>query len=345
MKNISYFSCAQPNVIAQMHEHALQISSFNGIELYQEPRKLVQGIIEVFEKYDFSFPVLGYDVYNIEAEAMGQQISFKKEGSPQIDRKNLLIHSKADLDKLYLKKPIIEKGRFKFVILATEEYIKRTNLFPPLQFTAPFSLAAQIYNIENLIIKMLSDAKFVHELMKRITYNILIPWIDYQQEYFLEARPILGADAMASPPNLTYSMLEEFVVPYIKILKEELGSEVGVVNWWGDSYFSDPIEFYKLKKEVSPNNKIIRIQDPDLAKLNLDKIVKFINKNNLKLTLGLGASFISLQSSKDIHERVIKYCEAGKKVKEFTLYFCNISYDTSPAKIKQAISSARECFA
>jgi len=344
-KNISqnsmFFLDESPIITAQMHEHAIKVTGLSGKEIYTNPKKLVNGIISVYKKYNFNYPVLGYDVYNIEAEALGQEINFIKTGAPQLNHNNNLIKSKNDFKKINIRNIDQKKARLSYVIEATKIYTDKTGITPPLQFTAPFSLAAQLYGIEKLLMKIMTDPGFAEELFSRVTNDVIIPWIKFQKEKFPKAKLVLGADALTSPPNLSICLIEKFVVPYIKKIKNICGPEVGIVNWWGDSYFKNPKRFFQLKQSVSPNNKILRIQDPDLAKLNIDKVVNYSIKNNMSLTFGFGASFLTQANLDSIKARASEYVEKGKKAKNFTLYLCNISKDTPEEKIYQVINSAR----
>jgi len=178
--------------------------------------------------------------------------------------------------------------------------------------------------------------------MNIITENILIPWINYQKSIIPNWEVALGADALASPPNLTLDLLEEFVVPYILKLKDECGDNVGVVNWWGESHVKDLDRFLALKYKVSPDNNILRVQDPDLEEIDLNLITDFASSKNMKLTFGIGAKILSSGSVEDIKQRVKNYVKNGSKVEDFTLYLCNISKDTPPENIHAAVNKARD---
>src|SRR6056297_1651044 len=102
-----------------MHEHVMKIKSCEGKELYTNSKLLVEGIIEIYKKYNFSDPGLGYDVYNIEAEASGQDLIFFKDSSPQTSQKSYLINSEKDFIKLQNTK-IGKSGRMNFVNEALE---------------------------------------------------------------------------------------------------------------------------------------------------------------------------------------------------------------------------------
>ena len=52
---------------------------------------LVTGTLEVQEKYGIDVPVLDYDVYNIEAEAIGQAMKYSETDMPDVDRTRPLV--------------------------------------------------------------------------------------------------------------------------------------------------------------------------------------------------------------------------------------------------------------
>ncbi len=323
-----------------MHEHVMKIKQYEGEELYTNSRLLVEGVIEIYKKYNFSDPGLGYDVYNIEAEASGQDLIFFKDSSPQTSQKKFIIKDKSDFEKLKHIE-MGKDGRMSFVTDALKIYKEKYGSTPPLQFCAPFSLAVAIYGYEKLVTDMYTKPDFIHELMNIITKNIIIPWIDYQKSIIPNWEVALGADALASPPNLTLDLLEEFVVPYLLKIKDKCGDKVGVVNWWGESYVKDMDRFLALKHKVSPNNSILRVQDPDLEDIDLKMITNFAQKNKMDLTFGIGAKILSSGSVEDIEERVEKYVTHGSEVDNFTLYLCNISKDTPAKNIYAAINTAR----
>lgn len=319
----------------------MKIKNCEGKELYTNSKLLVDGVIDIYKKYNFSDPGLGYDVYNIEAEACGQDLIYFEDSSPQTSQKEFIIKTKDDLDKLKGLQ-MSKDGRMPFVINALKIYQKQYGSTPPLQFCAPFSLAVAIYGYEKLVTDMYMKPDFIHKLMKTITEEVLIPWINHQKSVIPNWKVALGADALASPPNLTLDLLEEFVVPYILKLKNECGNSVGVVNWWGESYVKDIDRFLALKHKVSPDKSILRVQDPDLEDTNLKFIADFASSKNMSLTFGIGAKILSNGAVEDINRRVKNYIKKGNEVENFTLYLCNISKDTPAKNIHEAVNTARK---
>ena len=73
-------------VFAQMHEFALHELNIPPNEFYGSAELLVKGSLEVMETYGIDVPLLDYDVYYIEAEALGQEIINSDTGMPDVDR-------------------------------------------------------------------------------------------------------------------------------------------------------------------------------------------------------------------------------------------------------------------
>ena len=71
---------------AQMHEFVMKQLGVNAEEFYTTPKLLPCGTLEIMEKYGIDVPFLDYDVYNIEAEALGQEIKYSDCVMPDVDR-------------------------------------------------------------------------------------------------------------------------------------------------------------------------------------------------------------------------------------------------------------------
>ena len=78
-------------VCAQMHEFVMKEIGAHAQEFYTSPELLPTGTLEVQQKYGIDVPVLDYDVYNIEAEAIGQEVIYRETDMPDVDRTKPLI--------------------------------------------------------------------------------------------------------------------------------------------------------------------------------------------------------------------------------------------------------------
>ena len=102
-------------VLAQINEHVFQLFGADMREAYTNAGKFVEMNRAVFEYYGLDLPGFYYDIYNIEAEALGQRINWDPRRMPDVDRGNPLIREPRDLDRL--KPPDFKKsGRMPFVL-------------------------------------------------------------------------------------------------------------------------------------------------------------------------------------------------------------------------------------
>jgi uroporphyrinogen-III decarboxylase len=323
-------------VYAQMHEFTMNELGIPAKTFYTTPEILTPATLEIAEQYGLDVGFVDYDVYNIEAEALGQKVVFFEKDMPDVDRTSPLISSPDDLDKI--KTPDFDAaGRFPSVMEMQLIYTKLTDLPPSLQFCAPFSLAANIRGLENLIMDIHMHPDFARGLFDAIVEEILAPWILYQKKHFPNSASIAGADAMASLPIINLEILDEWVVPYILRLRKICGPEVYVPNWIGERFLKNPEEMLALKLQVSPD--FIEGQDPDVESLGPAFYKKYAEKHNLPLVLGVGATFLANATPEEVSQRVNHYVDLGGKNGCFALYLCNLGATTPPENVRAAIEA------
>jgi uroporphyrinogen-III decarboxylase len=325
-------------VYAQIHDFAAKELGIPGRVFYNDPEIMVTAILETQARYGLEVPALSYDVYNIEAQGLGQKLLYGEGGAPDIDRNQPLIRTPDDLS--CIKTPDFETGRFAQIIQMLAIYQKLTGSVPTLQFCAPFSLAANLVGIENLLVAIYTQPNFVRSLLERLTEEVLAPWILYQKAHFPTASAIRGADAVASIPVVNLAILKGWVAPYIFRLRQLCGPEVNVANWVGEHKLKSPQDMLALKLSVGPG--AIQGQDPDVAILGPEFYKQFAIKNQVPLVLGVGAGFIDQSSPTEIRERVRHYVEVGKVGGRFALYLCNISATTPAENVRAAIEAVVE---
>ncbi len=325
-------------IYAQMHEFAMKELGHAGPEFYTTPEILVKGSLEVMEKYGIDVPLIDYDVYNIEAEALGQNLVFPDQSTPDVDRSSPLIQDRKDLRKI--KTPdFYSDGRFPQVVEMASTFRRLTDCEPWLEFCAPFSLAANIRGIDKLLLDTYADPDFSRELLHRLTEEVLIPWIQCLEEAFPDSRGISGADAFASLPIVNLEILEEWIVPYILRIREVCGDKVSVPNWAGEKHLKDPLVMLDIKRKVCPD--FVEAQDPDIETLGPELYKDYAEKCNVPLVLGIGSHFLNQSTPEEIVDRVKYYLDVGSKNGRFALYLCNISASTPPENIRAATETVK----
>lgn len=322
-------------VLTQMHEFAMRELGCNAREFYTTPEIFIPGVLQVQEKYGIDVSVIDYDVYNIEAEALGQEIIYGDDHMPDVDRTRPLIRDHSDLEKI--KTPDFDSdGRFAQVIEMKRIFRQLTGgVEPTLQFCAPFSLAANIRGLEQLLMDMYTNPDFAHALLDRLVENVLAPWILRLKEEFPGAAGVCGSDASGSLPIVSPEIVREWIIPNALKLRELCGPEVYIPNWVGESLLQNPEEMLDFKNRVCPG--FIEGQDPDVETLGPSFYKAYAEKKEIPLVLGVGAAFMALSSPEEVAERIRHYIEVGGKNGRFALLLCNLGATTPPENVKKAI--------
>lgn len=326
-------------IYAQMHEYVAVHAGIPTRDFYTRADLMVPELIEAQASLGIDVVSLTYDIYNIEAEALGQAISFTETGVPDIDRNHPLIRDCADLDRIHT--PDFKRdGRFNNVIEMMRYFEDLTGISPTPGFCAPFTLAANLRGIEQLLMDLYEAPDFAHSLLDRLTDEVLAPWILYQKSCFPSATKISGADAMASIPIINPTILHDWVIPRIDRLRNLCGSQVSVANWVGESHLKQPSTMLDLKLKVGPGS--ILGQDPDVDVLSPGFYRDYAEQHGLPLILGIGAAFLSEAQPNQITERIEHYIREGRASTGFVLYLCNVGPTTPQENIQAAVRAAHD---
>ncbi len=324
---------------AQMHEFAMVWCGTRGRTFYTDANALVTAIIKTAEDFDFDVPGLGYDVYNIETEALGQELIFSERQAPVVNSALRLLKEKKDF--LSLKPPLSgSSGRMPFVLNTLRLYQERTGIPPTIQFCAPFSLAVLLRGYENFIYDVYEDKRFAHDLLAFLTEEVIAPWINVQKDEFPESAIAIGADALCSPPMVNTTLIKNFSIPYILKLRELCRVPVAVINWWGESRVKNPVELLTLKLKVASG--LIRAQDPDVATLGPEIFKEFAVKNNVALELGVGDVILNRGTEEEIRDRIKHYIHKASQGGKCILYLSSLNADTPPENIQIAVNAIRK---
>ncbi|MFQ5783748.1 MAG: cobalamin-dependent protein [Alphaproteobacteria bacterium] len=324
--------------IVQMHEFAMTNMGQPGREFYTDPEAFVRGICRTAIDYRFDTPSFIWDVYNVEAEALGLPLVLFEDMAPALDNVNPLIKTEADLAALKTPDPATA-GRMPMVAEIIHLVKELTGRRPPLCFCGPFTMAAHLMTFENLIVQINRNPGFVHKVMAFIVDEVLVPYGAYMLKQFPDLPFYDGSDATASLPFITLEMQEEFAMEPILRMQRQLTLPVLVDNWWGDSYPDDKERFWENKLKVTPG--YFKIQDPDLWKVGLKEPMDFARRKNKSVVLGIDNNLFQNGPAEEIEKRVHEYMEAIEEAGgKGCAYFCNLSAVTPPENVRIAVDAA-----
>ena len=163
-----------------------------------------------------------FDVFNIEAEALGQALVWRADMEPWADRDNPLLRERSDLDRLAPPVPG-KSGRMPFAIEVYRRFAEITGVAPVCICCSPFTLAALLRGFKPLIVDMYRDPGFVDRLLTFLTQEVVVPWVRCLAEA-TGASTIVMCDPMARQPALSPSLLRRFCQNHVQAVIQAASS-------------------------------------------------------------------------------------------------------------------------
>ncbi len=148
-----------PGVGAQINDHSAYLYGVQADLFFTDADIFTQAQLLVTDYYKLDTVSNFWDVYNVEAEALGQKIVYYPDGLPDIDRTQRLLSRPSDLDRLRPPNPY-KSGRMPWIHKINRNFLEATGKLDRAYFTAPFSLAANIRGYEGLVEDMLMRPAF-----------------------------------------------------------------------------------------------------------------------------------------------------------------------------------------
>ena len=322
---------------AQSHDHSAQLAGIPFKKFFTDAATFARVQVLVSEYYGVDSVINFWDVYNVEAEALGQAVEYDPGGIPDVDRTRPLIASPSDLDRIRPPDPR-NSGRMPWVMEINRILLDLTGKIERTYFTAPFSLAVNIRGYENIIDDMFERPAFLHRLFKFLCDDVLSPYLTTVRgdlgvpDLFLD-----GRDAWASPPLISLDMMDEFIVAYTARLRKNLGDRLVTRGNWGDAKSLDPERFFSQKLQCSPG--VLSVLDPDLFEVGPQKVNKFADKHNVLIAAGVDASLLQTGPVEAIAERIKFYIDTMARNGGCVIHLNQIPARTPPEHIHAAIAA------
>jgi len=328
-------------VTTQMAEFCMAYGGHNGREFFSNPELFVRGSLDVQLEMGYHVPDMVWDVYSVEAEALGGNMAWFDELYPALDNTEVIIRDEKDLARIKTPDPY-KSGRMPWVLEVLQICQELTGYTHYIHYCSPINLAAQVMQFEPLVMAMAERPKFVHKLMDYLVEEVLAPYINAYFKSVPGAYIANGKDAVGSLPFITEDILHEFSVPYLLKLRELCGGGDGIRsdNWWGDSFAQDLDAYWDVKRLITP--QYLKIQDPDTFAIGTERIAEYRDKTGCALSMGIGTLLLQVGTKEEITRRIHEYMEvgsAGPHGKKFFLYLCSFSAQTPPENVRAAIEA------
>jgi uroporphyrinogen-III decarboxylase len=195
-------------IVVQPGHYAMALHRFSSQRFFHEPEMFIYAShhMATLSGFDGWSPV--FDVFNIEAEALGQALIWRDGMEPWVDRDNPLLRERADLDRLAPPVPG-RSGRMPFVIEVYCRFAEIIGVAPVCVCCSPFTLATHLRGLKPLIVDMYRDPSYVDRLLTFLCQQVVVPWIRCLAET-TGASAVVMCDPMAAPPAVSPSLLRRF---------------------------------------------------------------------------------------------------------------------------------------
>jgi uroporphyrinogen-III decarboxylase len=322
---------------AQSNDHSAHLSGVSSNRFFTDAPTFARIQLLVTEYYRLDLLSNFWDVYNIEAEALGQKVVYQQGGIPDIDRTRLLINTPSDLDRISPPDPY-KSGRMPWIQQLSKIFLEMTGKLERVYFTSPFSIAVNIRGYENLIQDMYERPSFVHRLFEFLCDEVIAPFINVlRTEVGNDALIMDGRDAWASPPMITLEMMDDYVVAYTERLRDKLGDKLITRGNWGDGRIRDIERFFSQKLRCSPGS--LSVLDPDLYEVGPERVKAYADKHNAFVTAGVDATLLQKGPVEAIVERIKTYIDKMARDGRCMIHLNQIPAETPPEHVHAAVAA------
>jgi uroporphyrinogen-III decarboxylase len=322
---------------AQINDHSAFLSGVSPERFFTDADTFTQAQLLVTEYYKLDTLSNFWDVYNVEAEALGQKVVFYPVGLPDVDRSQPLMSQPSDLDRLHPPNPY-KSGRMPWIQMLNKNFLEMTGKLERVYFTAPFSLAVNIRGYQNLMEDMFLRPAFAHRLFKFLCDDVLVPHIEAMREAVDMPELLMdGRDAWASPPLITLDMMDEYVVTYTERLRDKVGDNLLTRGNWGDAKSRDPERFFLQKTKCSPGS--LSVLDPDLYEVGPERVKAYANEHNLFVTAGVDAALLQKGPVEAIVERIKFYIDKIARDGRCMIHLNHIPAETPSEHVHAAVAA------
>ncbi len=336
-------------VTAQMHDHVMTVSQVPAKVFFYEPRPFVDAFEAVGAYYGMDGAMPFADVYNYEAEALGQAMIYGEHSMPTIDFRDPLIKQPGDLAKV--KIPDWEHTkRVPFLFESTRLAVERGMTTQGVS-CGPFSLAVGVRSYPLLMHDIKKNPKFAHELFTWLVDDVLTSFMKAFHKY-AGVNVILPADAWSAIPNVTPDMLDEWVVPYDQRLQANLAPDgIFCVNMAGD-YCEERLE--KFDKQVLWRcfDAQSRASGAPVALLGmgrwqdypLEAVAEYLDAQkakgvNVGLTAGVNARLLRDGPVDAIVDNIKRFIDILGRRTHTDIFLANIPADAPPQHVSTAVQA------
>ncbi len=210
-----------------------QLYGLTSEEFYKgDPQRYVRTTLLTQRLLGIRKLTLHWPVYAFGAETLGKTVIYPDEQAPGVDVGESLVnrdnwHELATPDFNGVVPQVMEQMLACFSELTGQE--------PVAHIPAPYSLAADIFGQEALLLVLMDEAEFVEDLLNHLVDQVYIPWCERLSQTFPNVW-IEFSDASGSPMFIGPQLFQKFAAPPVHRLIRDFiwGKRIFVANYRGD---------------------------------------------------------------------------------------------------------------
>jgi len=200
----------RPPFVPAVYEHKAALIGRRPSEVCRDADMLVEALLKELEVYDPDAPVVGLDVYNVEAEALGCPVRYFDASNDVPAVAAPVIETPRDLDRMGLPDPERD-GRMPLFLKAARRLhrLKGPDMIVRGAVTGPFSLACALAGTEELLVATSEAPGFVRKLVEFCAGVSAA----YGRSFLAAGLDVVLFDSKASPGAASPRVFREFVLP------------------------------------------------------------------------------------------------------------------------------------
>ena len=196
-----------------IYEHKAWFVGETPSRVARDARLLTTAMLAEYERVQADALILGIDVYNVEAEALGCSVTYydgNDNSVPAIGSHGAVFHGSDEIASLRMPDPQ-KDGRMPLNLEAAQNVMKVLGKEIPIRgaVSGPFSLAAHLAGPGNFFLLLMMKPDLVKALLKFASEVIK----RYGQAFIELGCGVVVFDSHASPDLLSPDMYREFVLP------------------------------------------------------------------------------------------------------------------------------------
>ncbi|MEX2117892.1 MAG: uroporphyrinogen decarboxylase family protein, partial [Bacteroidota bacterium] len=196
--------------IPAIYEHKAWFVDETPSSVCRDAGLFTRAMLTEYEQVRPDALVIGIDVYNVEAEAIGSEVTYfngDDTSIPAIGTQGAVLKEQAPVDSLKIPDPA-KSGRMPLNLEVGRRVMKELGDLVPIRgaISGPFSLAANLVGAENLFLMTLTDPQRVHDLLNFAARAAQ----EFGKAYYEIGCGVIIFDSQSSPDLLSPAMYREF---------------------------------------------------------------------------------------------------------------------------------------